>query len=119
MLDNKIGNISIRCIVLIYISFTIIGRLAQLLSARYRSGRFGARLPRRSNRHSAATAAMFLRSYVAQAPSRGDEPRHSLHASTYYREHNEYLIHYYREHNEVLQFRDIERSFVVCVWRGQ
>ena len=39
-----------------------------------------------------ATAAMFLRSCVAQALSRGDKPRHSLHASAYYREYKEDLI---------------------------
>ena len=36
-----------------------------------------------------ATAATFLRSCVAQALSRGDGPRHSLHASAYSSEYNE------------------------------
>ena len=57
------------------------GRLAQLLSARYRCGRSGVRFLGRSNRHSVAnrlsTAGIFLRSCVAQALSRGDGPRHS------------------------------------------
>ena len=57
------------------------GRLAQLLSARYRYGRSEVRLPDRSNRHSVATAATFLRSCVAQALSSGDGPHNSLHAS--------------------------------------
>ena len=39
-----------------------------------------------------AIAAMFLRSLVTQAPSRGDGPRHSLHDTTLYREYNETLI---------------------------
>ena len=39
-----------------------------------------------------ATAAMFLWSCVAQAPSRGDGPHHSLHASESYLECNEDLI---------------------------
>ena len=36
-----------------------------------------------------ATVATFLRSCVAQALSRGDGPRNSLHASAYYGEYNE------------------------------
>ena len=68
------------------------GRLAQLLSARYRCGRSGVRFPDRSNRHSVATVATFVRSCVAQALSRGDGPRHSLHASAKYGEYNEDLI---------------------------
>ena len=43
-------------------------------------------------RHSIATAATFLRSCVVQGLSRGDGPRHSLHASPKYREYNENLI---------------------------
>ena len=39
-----------------------------------------------------ATVATFLRSCVAQALSRGDGPRNSLHASAYYGEYNEDLI---------------------------
>ena len=39
-----------------------------------------------------ATAAFFLQSCVAQAVTRGDGPRHSLHASVYYHEYNEGLI---------------------------
>ena len=39
-----------------------------------------------------ATAAMFLRSCVAQALSHGDGPRHSLHTLAYYRKHNKDLI---------------------------
>ena len=38
------------------------------------------------------TVATFVRSYVAQALSRGDGPRHSLHALAYYGEYNEDLI---------------------------
>ena len=41
-----------------------------------------------------ATVATFLRSRVAQALSRGDGPRNSLHASAYYGEYNEDLIWY-------------------------
>ena len=39
-----------------------------------------------------ATAATLLRSCVAQALGHGDGPRHSLHASAYYRKYNEDLI---------------------------
>ena len=39
-----------------------------------------------------ATAAVFFRSCVAQALSHGNRPRHSLHASAYYREYNKDLI---------------------------
>ena len=39
-----------------------------------------------------ATVATLLRSCVAQALSRGDGPRNSLHASAYYGEYNEDLI---------------------------
>ena len=39
-----------------------------------------------------ATVATFLRSCVAQALSRGDGPRNSLHASARYDEYNEDLI---------------------------
>ena len=39
-----------------------------------------------------ATVVTFLRSCVAQALSRGDGPRNSLHASAYYGEYNEDLI---------------------------
>ena len=71
-------------------------KLAQLLRRFYRCGRSGVRFPGQSNhiqcRQRFATAATFLRSRVAQALSRVDEPRHSLHASTKYREYNEDLI---------------------------
>ena len=40
----------------------------------------------------ARTATTFLRSCVAHALSREDEPRHSLHASAQYRDYNEDLI---------------------------
>ena len=43
--------------------------------------RFPGPLNRTQCHHRLATAAMFLRSCVAQALSRGDGPRHSLHAS--------------------------------------
>ena len=46
----------------------------------------------KSCRQRLATVAMFLRSCVVQASSRGDGPRHALHASTQYRECNEDLI---------------------------
>ena len=39
-----------------------------------------------------ATAATFFRSCVAQSLSRGDGPRHSIHALANYREYNEDLI---------------------------
>ena len=42
--------------------------------------------------HSVATAAMFLRSCVVQALSRGDGSRHLLHASALHRECDEDLI---------------------------
>ena len=63
----------------IYISL-----IAQLLSARSRFEKPGIRFPDRSNRQCRqrlAIAETFLRSCVAQALSRGDGPRHSLHAT--------------------------------------
>ena len=75
--------------------------LAQLLSAQAigaedlgfdsRAGQIDYRAGQQC-RQRLATAATFLRSCVAQALSRGDGPRHSLHASAYKREHNEDLI---------------------------
>ena len=63
-----------------------------------RHGRSGVRFPGRSNRTQCrqrlATAAMFLRSCVVQALSRGDGSRHLLHASAWYREYNEDLIYW-------------------------
>ena len=56
----------------------------------------GVRIPGRSNRKQCrrrlATAATFLRSCVAQALSRRDGARQSLHASAQKREYNEDLI---------------------------
>ena len=53
------------------------GRFAQLL--RYRLGRSRVRISVKSD--AVSTVATFLRSCDAQALSRGDEPRHSLHAN--------------------------------------
>ena len=59
--------------------------LAQLLSARFRCGRSGVRFPGRSNRHSVANDSPPLRRFFgavfAEALSRGDGHRNSLHAS--------------------------------------
>ena len=60
--------------------------------SRCRCGRSGVHILGRSNRHSVATAATFLRSCVAQALSRGDRFRHSLRASAYSREYNVTLV---------------------------
>ena len=43
-----------------------------------------------------ATAAMFLRSYIAQAPSCKDGPRHSIHAGTQYRKYDKGLIFFFK-----------------------
>ena len=68
----------------------------QLLCARYQCGRSGVRFPNRSNRHSVANGSpscdIFSELCCQDALSRGDESRHSLHASTYYRECNIVLI---------------------------
>ena len=45
--------------------------------------------PAKIGRKRLTTAAMFLRSCVAQALIRRYAPRHSLHASAYHREYNE------------------------------
>ena len=45
------------------------------------------------------TVATFLRSCVAQALSRGDGPRNSLHASAKYGEYNEDLIFFFLKSN--------------------
>ena len=149
MLDNKIGNISIRCIVLFYMSKFYDKRPVSSVAKRTLSERevwdltprpvklaqcrpgptleqstyggeafiregakfeikyksycrqkstlvnWGAKHVHRSRpwcRQRLATAAMFLRSCVAEALSRGDELRPSLHVSAYYREYNEDLI---------------------------
>ena len=42
-----------------------------------------------------AIVATFLRSCVAQALSRGDEPRHSIHTLAQYREFSEDLLFYF------------------------
>ena len=76
-------------------------------SARYRSGRSVVQIPGRSNRQCRqrlATAATFLRSCAAQTLSRGDEPRHSLHASAYYREYDEDLCSCFKNKTKLKNF---------------
>ena len=55
-------------------------------------GRSGVRFPGRSNRQSVARLQRFFRSGLAQALSRGDVSRHSLHALAYFHEYYEVLI---------------------------
>ena len=57
-----------------------------------------------------ATVATFLRSCVAQALSRGDGPRNSLHASAYYGEYNEDLIWFWFD--QFLMFGSFPRVLV-------
>ena len=97
MLDNKIGNISIGCVVLFYLHEFYKNRPVSLvakhtLSEREVRGWTTRPVKSAQCRQLLATAAMFLRSCVAQALSRGDEPRHLLHASAYYREYSKDLI---------------------------
>ena len=65
--------------------FHVTVRLLSYYANGYRCWRAGVRFPGPSNwtqsRQQLATAAIFLRNCVAQALSRGDEPRHSLRAS--------------------------------------
>ena len=96
MFDNKIDNISIRYIVFLYIYKFYNNRPVSSVAKRTLSERevWGS-TPRPVKsaqcRQRLATAAMFPRSCVAQALSRGDESRYTLHASAHYREYNEDL----------------------------
>ena len=64
-------------------------------------------------RHSVAADATFFRSCVAQAQNRGDEPRHSLHTSAYYREYIEdffvFLLFRLRIFDTSLQFPYVDQ----------
>ena len=77
--------------------------LTQLVAQHYRCWRSGFDSRAGQIRHRVANGSPLLRRFFGLALSRGDGPRHSLHASAQYHEYNKDLIFFWHEFYEIMQ----------------